>query len=290
MVFCVRRVSRMAHFPAEEEVEDGTAAGYFDRGQNNDSGWFNSPRSRSEIHQNKLIATRAFPYFDRGQNSDSRRLILPGSRSEIQQNKWLATPSSSYFDRGQNNSLAGIDGLFFIPHDSRSDHPQTCFCRRHNAVSDQHVNRNSRGIRCDELPRQVGSKVLDFAYRQCHIDFPVIGLLGWANACKLMIMANVQEQVQRCPDCHRGMVTLLTTVKPCQRCRGTGFVVDPSLSIPIASLDTSIRLRRFLAKIGITELGQLACAAAAGQIDEWSVLTKVEAKQLIQKHCPQQSL
>ena len=80
--------------------------------------------------------------------------------------------------------------------------------------------------------------------------------------CSGVIMCDARNLIRPCPECDHGTVVLFTSIQRCRKCRGTGFVADDSLAIPIASLPTSVRLRNSLAKSGIKTLGHLACVAA----------------------------
>lgn len=60
-----------------------------------------------------------------------------------------------------------------------------------------------------------------------------------------------------CPDCHgAGKVTLLVSVKPCARCRGTGQL-DPVLDAVLEEEDLSVRARSVLRRLGINTFRDL---------------------------------
>lgn len=72
---------------------------------------------------------------------------------------------------------------------------------------------------------------------------------------------------KKCGSCKDGQVCLLTSVRVCEACQGTGVdLSDPKLDAEIKTPNTPVRVSKGLKHQGIENLRDLVCQAAAGKL------------------------
>jgi hypothetical protein len=71
--------------------------------------------------------------------------------------------------------------------------------------------------------------------------------------------------ITRCRACKDGRVVLLTSVRPCGECNGTGLCIP---HVMIASLPVMVRTRKKLQRLGVNTIADLAAFLRAGRVAE----------------------